>query len=231
MELFYDPYFTGSGSLIESESKHCINVLRHKEGDTITVTDGKGTFYKTRITNPHPKRCELELISSTKEPSRPYRIHIAIAPTKNNDRLEWMVEKAVEMGVDEITLIICHHSERRKLRLDRIEKVVISASKQSLKANFATVNDLIKFSDFIKTQNPEQTYIAHCRDEEKQLLKNCYNVGQNATILIGPEGDFSEAEIKEATEKKITAISLGSARLRTETAGLVACHSIHFMNQ
>lgn len=230
MELFYDPCFDGQGTLCESESKHCINVLRHKIGDIITIANGKGQYFRGTITDAHPKRCQIEAIETINHPKNESKIHLAVAPTKNIDRFEWLVEKAVELGVDEITPLLCQHSERKKLRIDRIERIAVSAMKQSLKAYMPVINELTPFQKFIDSINPTETYLAHCYDEEKQLLKNTYPAQTNAVLCIGPEGDFSLQEVEFAKERGCRMISLGSSRLRTETAGLAACHTIHLVN-
>lgn len=230
MELFFDPQFTGNGQLCETESKHCINVLRHKLDDIITVTNGKGSFYKCKIIDAHPKRCQLELIAETKESQRSFRLHMAVAPTKSSDRFEWFLEKAVELGVDEITPLLCHHSERRKVRPERIEKVVVAAMKQSLKATLPKINELTPFNKFIGQANNYTSFIAHCYNSAKSPLKKSYQPGTDALLCIGPEGDFSEQEVSDAINAGFTAISLGESRLRTETAGVIACHTIHLLN-
>ncbi len=230
MELFFDPAFDGNGTLNETESKHCINVLRHKTGDTITVANGKGQYYSCRIINAHPKRCELELVNATHYEPRPYRIHLAVAPTKSIDRFEWMIEKAMEMGIDEITPLLCHHSERKKIRTDRIERVVVAAMKQSLKAYLPKINELSPFDTFINQLSNTNGYIAHCYESEKTPLKQAYQNLSNCTLCIGPEGDFSEKEVEMAINAGLQAVSLGNSRLRTETAGVIACHTIHLLN-
>jgi 16S rRNA (uracil1498-N3)-methyltransferase len=231
MEVFFDPAFEGSGLLNEAESKHCINVLRHKAGDTITVCNGKGFYFTCRIIVDHPKKCQLELIEARQFEKSKYRIHLAVAPTKSVDRFEWMIEKAMELGIDEITPLLCHHSERKKIRTDRIERVVIAAMKQSLKAYLPKINELTSFDKFIKTSQDGQAYIAHCYDTEKQALKQAYRPETNCILCIGPEGDFSEKEVELATKANFQAVSLGTSRLRTETAGVIACHTIHLLNE
>lgn len=231
MELFFDPDFRGDGILCEPESKHCINVLRHKTDDKITVADGKGHYYTTRIVNAHPKRCELELIRKQEFSNPEYNIHLAVAPTKSVDRFEWLIEKAMELGISEITPLLCHHSERKKIRTDRIERVVIAAMKQSLKAFIPKINELTTFESFINNNSSPNTYLAHCYETEKTPLKHVYHKGQNAVLCIGPEGDFSEKEVVMAINKGCTTVSLGNSRLRTETAGVIACHTIHLLNE
>jgi len=231
MELFYDPDFKGEGILCEPESKHCINVLRHKAGDIITIANGDGSYFKCRITEAHHKRCKLTSIDTIQHKKPDYKVHLAVAPTKSIDRFEWLIEKAVEMGIHEITPLLCAHSERKKLRIDRVERIAISAMKQSLKAYMPIVNDLTTFQDFIKKIKSSQTYLAHCYDEEKTPLKNAYQLKADAVLCIGPEGDFSIDEVKLAKEHGCHMVSLGTSRLRTETAGIAACHTIHLLNE
>ncbi|MBK3518986.1 16S rRNA (uracil(1498)-N(3))-methyltransferase [Carboxylicivirga marina] len=230
MELFYDPDFKGQGVLNESESKHCINVLRHKIGDIITVADGKGHYFRCTIVTAHPKKCDLELVETQKFAEPDVKIHLAVAPTKNIDRFEWLIEKAMELGVSEITPLLCNHSERKKVRTDRLERIVVAAMKQSLKAHMPIINELTPFDSFIKQENPKG-YIAHCYDSVKTPLKNAYQTKSDCTLCIGPEGDFSLEEVNKATAANYEAVSLGQSRLRTETAGLIACHTIHLLNE
>lgn len=231
MELFFDPLFTGEGMLCESESKHCINVLRHKLGDEITIANGKGDYFTGRIISAHPKRCEIENISTQTHSESAYKLHLAVAPTKSIDRFEWLIEKAMELGISEITPLLCDHSERKKIRTDRIERIVIAAMKQSLKAYLPIINELTPFDQFIKTQQTENGFIAHCYDSKKTPLKNAYKKGTDSLLCIGPEGDFSESEVEKASQLGLIPVSLGSSRLRTETAGVIACHTIHLINE
>lgn len=223
----------GITSLPEEESKHLVKVLRKQEGDQFYIVDGQGSLYHVEITTASPKRCEVRILS-TKENynKRKNYLHIAIAPTKNIDRLEWFLEKATEIGIEEITPILCEHSERKVIKEDRLEKVIISAMKQSQQAFLPKLNSLTKFSDFIKQFNTlthQQLFIAHCEDKEKHNLKN-QSTTTNAVVLIGPEGDFSTSEIEMALKNNFKPISLGETRLRTETAGIVACHTIQLLN-
>jgi 16S rRNA (uracil1498-N3)-methyltransferase len=229
MELFFDPEFTGQGILSESESKHCINVLRHKAGDIITVANGNGHYFKCEIINAHAKKCELSPIEKQAFPKPKFSIHMAVAPTKSIDRFEWMIEKAMELGITEITPLLCQHSERKKVRTDRIERVVVAAMKQSLKAYLPIINELTSFEDFVK-DNPDNGFIAHCYDSDKSPLKKAYPTGTDCTLCIGPEGDFSIEEVEMAVKTGFKPVSLGNSRLRTETAGVVACHTIHLLN-
>ena len=217
MHVFYTPDIQKTNELPEEEAQHCTRVLRLSIGDEITLTDGKGSFYKAEITAATNKRC-LVAIKETifQKPLWPCHLHIAMAPTKNMDRNEWFAEKATEIGFDELTFLNCRFSERKVIKNERIEKILISAIKQSLKARLPKLNE---------------KFIAHCYEGEKPLLKDVLKAGEDALVLIGPEGDFSEGEVEKAIERGFTPISLGKSRLRTETAALVACHTLNLLNQ
>jgi 16S rRNA (uracil1498-N3)-methyltransferase len=240
MELFYAPDILSTHCLPEEESAHCVRVLRHTAGDVLTVTDGLGMLYEARILNPHPKHCELEILSSSSQ-SKHHRgmVHIAIAPTKNIDRLEWALEKCTEIGADRFTPLLCRFSERKNLRQDRLEKVILSAAKQSLTAYLPALDPLTDCSDFIRSCSADYKFIAHCyKESERVLLRDAINTIrsnsdiENATfcVLIGPEGDFSPEEVQLALQNGFQPVLLGNARLRTETAGVVACHTIVCLN-
>ena len=233
MLLFYTPDITGDQyTLPEEESKHCVKVLRLETGDRISLIDGKGGFYQCEIVQANAKRCEVKCIEKVeKYGQRDFHIHIAIAPTKNIERIEWFLEKCTEIGIDEITPLLCDHSERKVIKEDRLEKVIISAMKQSLKAYLPRLHPMTEFSRFVKNHENSLKCIAHCDEGNKKSLHEIYSPGQDITILIGPEGDFSANEIKLALEQNFSPVTLGESRLRTETAGIVACHSINFMNQ
>lgn len=232
MELFYDPDFSNNNfTLNEEESKHCIQVLRHKAGDQVNVINGAGILFIGTIIDAHPKRCKIEVSDKQEFAPQSFHLHIGIAPTKNIDRFEWFVEKATEIGIHQITPLLCKHSERQQLRNDRIEKIIVAAAKQSLKFHVPILNPLTPFQTFINQQHEGQRFIAHCADSEKILLKNAYSIKSNVTLLIGPEGDFSTDEIKNALAHNFKPISLGENRLRTETAGIVACHTIQLLNE
>ncbi len=232
MQLFYAPNINSSTyTLNEEESKHCIRVLRLSKGDQINLVDGRGNLYNTLIEIPDTKKCQVKVIETHADfEKRSYSLHIAIAPTKNIERFEWFLEKATEIGIDEITPIICEHSERRVINHDRLEKIIVSAMKQSIKAYLPRLNPLTPLNDFIVNTNQNQVFIAHCQGKNLPLLKNITPQKGNYTILIGPEGDFSHSEISFAYQNGITGISLGSSRLRTETAGIVACYSIYLIS-
>lgn len=232
MQIFYAPDIETTHLLPEEESGHCVRVLRLSEGDEVLVADGKGCFFKCSISEAHPKHCKLNIISSWKQ-DKPWDvyIHIAVAPTKNMDRMEWFAEKATEIGIDEITCLNCRFSERKEIKPARLEKILVSAMKQSQKAALPILNGMTDFKHFVKLPFAGRKFIAHCEEGEKQLIKSIYHAGENALVLIGPEGDFSPDEIKMAEENGFEPISLGKSRLRTETAALAACHTIHILNQ
>jgi len=232
MQLFYIPDFSGTEILLdEKESKHAIKVLRLGKGDTLNFTDGKGKLYTAEIKEPNSKHCRLNVIDILSESvKRSYEIHVAIAPTKNTDRLEWFLEKATEIGIDKISLILCENSERKVVKIERLEKILISAMKQSMNLYLPKLNPLVSFTEFIDNNNSTCKYIAHCYENEKPHLMKALNGGENTVVLIGPEGDFTLDEISEARAKGYKEISLGNTRLRTETAGVVACHVINLVD-
>lgn len=232
MTLFYVPNLATEHVLPEEESLHAVKVLRLKVGDELVVVDGVGGYHIAKITLPHPKRCAFELIESQFEfGKRDYKLHIAIAPTKNMDRLEWFVEKATEIGIDEITPIICRFSERKMVKAERLEKIIVSAAKQSVKAYFPKLNPQCTFDELIKNHQATQKFIAHCYNSEKRQLKTEIVPAKDMLVLIGPEGDFSKEEVDKAIKSGYLPVSLGESRLRTETAGVVACHTVSLMNQ
>lgn len=232
MSLFYVPNLTSAHILPEEESQHAVKVLRLQVGSAIEIVDGNGGFYIARITNPHPKHCGFEIIESKNEfGKRNYRLHIAIAPTKNIERLEWFIEKATEIGIDEITPIVCRFSERKIVKDERLQKIVVSAAKQSVKAYFPKLNPLCTFEELMKNHQASQKFIAHCYDEDKKTLQNEIVKTSDVLILIGPEGDFSKEEVQKAINLGFIPISLGESRLRTETAGVVACCTAAIVNQ
>jgi len=235
MQLFYNPTITQNGEIFsfdKEESKHIIKVLRKKEGDNLYVTNGLGGLFKTEITLASDSKCLVKIVSSEKSEPSKYYLHLAVAPTKMNDRFEWFLEKATEIGISEITPIICDHSERKVIKTDRFDKIILSAMKQSLHYHLPKLNEPILFKDFIKQQKSEGlNLIAHCEETDKKSLKEVVKPNKDVTILIGPEGDFSEKEIKLALENKYIPVTLGNTRLRTETAAVVACHSVVFINE
>lgn len=229
--IFFTPDILSNVELPVEEGQHCIKVLRKKEGDEILLTDGNGFFYDAEIVQANSKHCIVNILNTIEQPKGwGFNLQIAFAPTKNIDRIEWFAEKATEIGVDRFTPILCKHSERKEIKAKRIEKILISAMKQSQKALLPQLDEMQSFSKFIRQDFDGQKYIAHCYPQEKALLKDIYRKGDNALILIGPEGDFSEEEVREAIANGFQPISLGESRLRTETAALVACHTIHVLN-
>jgi 16S rRNA (uracil1498-N3)-methyltransferase len=234
MQLFYTPDIKADNyCLNEEETYHCTRVLRLKAGDTINLTDGKGNLVAAILQNTDKKGAMLKISEIIPEfGKRNYRLHIAIAPTKNIDRFEWFLEKATEIGIDEITPLTCEHSERTAIKPDRLEKIIIAAMKQSLKAYKPILNPIENINKFLdKNFNDFQTFIAICEGDNRQLLKKVYNPFKNALVLIGPEGDFSTNEVNRTAKTGFIPVSLGESRLRTETAGLVACHTINLLNE
>lgn len=236
MQLFYSAAISedvDQYTFPREESKHIIKVLRKSIGDQVYITNGKGFLFKGDIISDNPNKCTIQLIDSEYQNPKSYKLHIAIAPTKLNDRYEWFLEKATEIGITEITPIICDHSERKQIKEERFQKILQSAMKQSLQTHLPILHPLTTYKQFIKTQQSESTTlcIAHCEESSKELLTKKLVASKDLLILIGPEGDFSLEEIKAATTHGYTEITLGNSRLRTETAGIVACHSIAFLHQ
>ena len=232
MHRFYCPDIADTLTLGEEDSKHCVKVLRMAEGDTIEVVDGNGTLYTCRIAMAHPKRCAVEVVDSVKQlPHWGCRITLAIAPTKNLDRIEWLVEKCVEMGIDRIIPLRCHNSERTVLKTERLKKIMVSAMKQSLKATLPQLDEMTPIEQVIGQAGSGIRCIAYCDAllprEERLSLATAYKPGQDVTVLIGPEGDFSPEEVAMAREAGFVPVTLGESRLRTETAGLMAVAWIH----
>jgi 16S rRNA (uracil1498-N3)-methyltransferase len=232
MHLFYIPDISSDTvTLPEEESKHALRVLRLNAGDAVTVVDGAGGYFEALIQDAHPKRCQLRITATHRQyGARPYQVQVAVAPTKNMDRMEWFVEKATEIGIDDIFFLACERSERKQMNLERLEKIVISAMKQSVKAYKPRLHELQPFKAFLAGCDPALTYIAHL-EEHDRLALNQVAVREKCCILIGPEGDFSPREIAQAYEKGIKAVTLGNSRLRTETAALVACHTLHLLHE
>lgn len=223
MHIFYVPNIASS-LLSEEESLHAVKVLRLQAGDAIVVVDGTGGYHHARITLPHPKHCAFEITETIHEYGRRnYRLHIAIAPTKNIERFEWFLEKAVEIGIDTITPVLCRYSERKIIKNERLEKIIVSAAKQSIKAYFPVLNPLCTFDELLKKHEAKAKFIAHCYPGDKALLKDLLPGQDDILLLIGPEGDFSPEEVEKALQNGFQPVSLGESRLRTETAGVVAC--------
>lgn len=231
MNLFFQPQIPqGVQHLDPDESRHVVKVLRKKQGDHIRLTDGSGFFYEAIITSPDSHRCVFDIQKKIPAGTRSFSIHVAISPTKNTDRIEWFVEKSVELGIDEITLIQCDHSERQHLRIDRLEKIAIGAMKQSLKAMLPKIHPLTNFRNILLAADASEKYIAYVDEENPHLLKNLVQPNNSYLILIGPEGDFSEEELMLAEARAFKKVSLGPSRLRTETAGIAACHILNLAN-
>lgn len=235
MQLFYQENLTTSSKEIffdKEESRHIAKVLRHKEGDRISITNGKGLWFQAELASAHPKNCWANILHVIHQPELPYQLHMAVAPTKNNDRYEWFLEKATEIGVSSITPILCEHSERNVIKPERFEKIMESAMKQSLSAYKPILHAVVSFNEFLRQQNDfsGQKYIAHCEDLPKTLLVHALGKKEESLILIGPEGDFSSKEIITAAESGYLAVSLGDRRLRTETAALTAVQMVSFVN-
>lgn len=232
MHVFYTPDIQTRPELPEEEAAHAVRVLRLQAGDEVTLTDGQGNFYRAEISTATPKRCLVNILETLPQaPLWQGHLHIALAPTKNMDRTEWFAEKATEIGIDELTFLNCRFSERKVIKTERIAKILVSAIKQSLKARLPRLNEMTDFSKFITQPFSGQKFIAHCYEGEKVLLKDAVRRGEDALVLIGPEGDFSEEEVGKAIENGFIPISLGKSRLRTETAALVACHLLNLQNQ
>lgn len=234
MQLFYNPAINETLSSFvfdKEESKHIIKVLRKKESDILHVTNGLGFLFTTQITVASDNKCTVSIVSFEKQKEPKFRLHLAVAPTKMNERYEWFLEKATEIGIDEITPVICEHSERKVIKTERFQKILESAMKQSLHFYLPKLNEPIALKEFIKQEHNEQLFIAHCEETDKKSLKNELKTNQDVTILIGPEGDFSVKEIQLAIDNNFIPVSLGATRLRTETAAIVACHSVVFKNE
>lgn len=232
VNLFYEPELEPLMTVMsKEESHHCVKVLRHKKGDKLQITNGKGLLCNAVLDNPDPKACEIEITDNFKDyGKRPYNLHIAIAPTKSIDRFEWFLEKATECGIDQITPVLCEKSERRIIKPARLEKLLIAAMKQSCRAYLPKLNPLVSFSEFLKTKKDGCRLIAHCVAGDKYKLEDLYKSGNDVIAAIGPEGDFTQKEVDMALSVGFKAITMGKHRLRTETAALSACIQINTIN-
>lgn len=230
MHLFYTPDIATTLELPQEEAAHALRVLRLTEGEEVMLTDGKGSFYRAEIDIISGKRCYVRIVETT-SPAPLWRghLHLAMAPTKNMDRIEWFAEKATEIGVDEISFLDCRFSERKVVKNERVEKILVSAMKQSLKPTLPQLNSMIPFNKFVTQSFSGQKFIAHCYEGEKESLMQALQPGEDALVLIGPEGDFSPEEVKQAISLGFRPISLGKSRLRTETAALVAVHCMNLV--
>lgn len=234
MIRFYAPDIDHSLFLPESDSQHCCRVLRMQAGDCIEIVDGCGSLYRCRIVSAHSKHTEVEIIERCDLPTVwNYNITVAVAPTKHLDRMEWLVEKLVEIGVNRIVPIRCMRSERKEIKTERLEKIAVSAMKQSLKAVLPCIDEMMSLSSFIASvKGEDQRFVAYCDDwVERKLLAREYKPGSSVAVLIGPEGDFAPEEIKMTLDSGFVPVTLGDNRLRTETAALVACDTFHIINQ
>ncbi len=229
MQLFYTPSLTPeSQSFVfdKKESAHIVKVLRKSAGETLQVTNGKGNLFTAQITTANPNRCAVEMVACQTLPPLPYTLHMAVAPTKRNERMEWFLEKATEIGITEITPLICARSERKKINLKRYQRILQSAMKQSLQVYLPKLNEPVDYALFLAQNSGEQKFIAHCEDTQKKPFKDAIQPELPLVILIGPEGDFSPEEIEAALQHQYRPVSLGAHRLRTETAALAACHTV-----
>lgn len=233
MNVFYLPTAQlGTISFPEEESKHIVKVLRMKEGDRFCVTDGNGSLYDAELVDAHPKRAAAELSNQRQGYDiRDFKVSIAMAPTKLNERTEWFLEKATEIGIDEVKLFASFHSERRTANVERFKKIIVAAMKQSVKSKMPVIKDMVAFDKLVRQDYDGQKFIAWIDDDVTEQLCDLYRKGENALVLIGPEGDFSKEEVALAKENGFVPVSLGKARLRTETAAVVACHTIQLINQ
>jgi len=233
MQLFYNAHLQASDTTFTfdgNESKHIIKVLRKKNGDELLITNGKGYLFEAKIIGDHIKKCEVEIKAAKKTLGKLHSLHMVVAPTKMNDRYEWFLEKATEIGVDEITPIICDRSERKVLKLERMQRVIESAMKQSLQTYLPVLNEPITLTEFLEKPRTGLQFIAHCEDTERHELKRRVVPDQDLIILIGPEGDFTPSEIKNALSKGFLPVAMGRTRLRTETAAIVACTIVASIN-
>ncbi|MEW4922656.1 16S rRNA (uracil(1498)-N(3))-methyltransferase [Algibacter sp. 2305UL17-15] len=234
MQLFYSQDINQDSSdfsFSREESKHIVKVLRKSIGDELHITNGKGWLFTAKISFISNNKCTAGIISKVKHPKKDYKLHLAVAPTKMNDRYEWFLEKATEIGIDSITPIICDHNERKVIKPERFERILQSAMKQSLSCYLPKLNDAISLKEFVNQDFNGQSFIAHCEDTDRKSLKSEIRPKTDITILIGPEGDFSLSEIEMALENKFIPVTLGNTRLRTETAAIVACHSVALTNE
>lgn len=233
MIRFYAPDIESTLTLPESDSGHCVRVLRMREGDELEAVDGRGHLFHCRLAEAHARHATVEILSSEELPRVwPADITVAVAPTKNSDRIEWLVEKLVEIGVDRIVPLHCRHSERKNINVERLRKIAVSAMKQSLKAVLPQIDDMTPFARYIADEHSAGRFIAYCDPTiPRKLLAQQYVPGQSTAILIGPEGDFDPTEIRLALDSGWQPVTLGDNRLRTETAALVACDTCHIINQ
>lgn len=233
MNYFYHPSLDNSVSqfsLDAEESRHIVKVLRRQAGDRLTITNGKGYLFTAEILEASPKRCTARVLETKKTPPPHYELHLAVAPPKRVERFQWFLEKATEIGVSHITPLICERSERQTLPVERLQRVIQEAMKQSLQTFLPQLEDPVPLAAYLEREQPVLRFIAHCEDDEKMDLKRRVAADKDTVVLIGPEGDFTPSEIKAAYERGFVPVSLGRNRLRTETAALVACMTINMIN-
>jgi 16S rRNA (uracil1498-N3)-methyltransferase len=231
VHLFYQPNFENLSALTDDEAQHAVKVLRMREGDLLRVTNGVGSWFDCTIQKADAKRCTVQVVSQQQTAPRPYHIELAIAPTKNIDRIEWLIEKATEIGIDKFSFFYSKHSERRILKLERLHKIAISAMKQSLQAYLPQIEEVGDFKKYINQATDQQKFIAHLPEDSRPLhLVQVAQPNQRYTVLIGPEGDFTTEEIEMAVANNFKMVTLGQTRLRTETAALVACQILNLVS-
>ena len=233
MQLFYNPKLVNSDNVFtfdKNESHHLIKVLRMRKGEKIFVTNGLGSLFESEIFSENPNGCEVKIISSSYRKPKKYNIHLAVSLIKSNDRFEWFIEKATEIGVDFISPLICRRSLKKEIKQDRLKKLIVSASKQSLRVHFPIINKPVSFNEFVKKKTVTNKFIANCLVDINKSLKKFIIPGKDTIIMIGPEGDFTSDEIQTATDCGYKLVSLGNNRLRTETAAVIACHTIKLLN-
>lgn len=234
IQVFYAPDINEDFHVLdENESKHIVRVLRMKKGMSVKLIDGKGNLYEGEIADDNTKKCIIKITGIVKDyGKRNYRLHLAVSPLKNTDRFEWLVEKIVEIGVDEITPLLCHNTEKQKIKRERTDNIIVSAMKQSLKTTKTYLNEPVTFGDFISSGFAGKKIIAHCNNSfNRNSIQDVYKKDEDVLILIGPEGDFTEEEIIRACNNGFAGVHLGASRFRTETAGIAACYSIYSINQ
>ncbi|NRD20249.1 16S rRNA (uracil(1498)-N(3))-methyltransferase [Winogradskyella eckloniae] len=234
MQLFYNPNITENDTSFKfdkEESRHIAKVLRKKTGDALHITNGKGWLFTAEIIVAEQKNCSVNITAREFKPQKTFKLHLAVAPTKMNDRYEWFLEKATEIGIDSITPILCDHSERKVVKTERFEKIIQSAMKQSLQCYLPQLNAPVSFKTLIEQNFNGQKFIAHCEETDKKSLKSLLEPNGEYILLIGPEGDFSLKEIEMALQHNFIPVTLGKTRLRTETAAIAACHSVAFLNE
>lgn len=234
MHFFFVQDFKGDECVLNAaESHHCVNVLRLNAGDFVHITDGKGNLYKTIIENANPKRCSLKILEINTEPPPLWQLHIIIAPTKSIARMEWLTEKLTEIGITSLRPVIAHHSERKAMKTERLQKIAVEAMKQSGRSFLPHIHEHCSFAEMLSGTKDfsGQKFIMHCIEKEKKTIHNTYRKGENAMLLIGPEGDFHNNEVEQAIGSGFIPITLGSVRYRTETAALVAACALHLLNE